>query len=506
MLYRKLLGSSALVTAALAGVTAQADVTPSDVWANQVAYYEATGAIISGQPVVTGDTLTVDAPELVYVLPFGAGSLTVTLPPVAYVGNSDGTVTLTSLNDFDVTATIIIAGEDPVGATINVTQSDTSAVASGDPGDVTYTYTSGPFAVTLTDLQQPEPDLIVTGSGTGEGYAATSRVTVGELVTVVSSSTVQPINVVYDVAIGGDGTITSETTYGVTTNESTMTLVAGGTDILNLTPAFAAGMSIALTTTMESSQSKDVTTLNGAVVSEISTDAGGSTASIALSAAGLVLDFIAGEVLADIQQPDIIPFPIQFEATGASGGYTFPIMADAAPQDFGFRLSMEGLRVNAGLWELIDPGKELPRDPINLGIDVSGTTISDVDLFDFMALEQKFAGALPPVSLETLKINDLSLAAIGASLTGSADMVFDNTDLATYDGFPRPIGDAYLAVSGANAVLDRLQAIGAIGPDEASGARLGMGFIARSTGDDSFETNVEFNEEGHLSVNGQRIR
>jgi len=37
-------------------------------------------------------------------------------------------------------------------------------------------------------------------------------------------------------------------------------------------------------------------------------------------------------------------------------------------------------------------------------------------------------------------------------------------------------------------------------------ARLGMGFIARSTGDDAFETRLDVNTDGHVIVNGQRMR
>ena len=129
-----------------------------------------------------------------------------------------------------------------------------------------------------------------------------------------------------------------------------------------------------------------------------------------------------------------------------------------------------------------------------------------MNLFDVLTLEDKFSGSVPPVKMETLTINDLRLNAIGGALSGSAELRFDNSDLVTYDGLPKPIGDAFLSVSGANRVLDLLQTAGALTESEVSGARLAMGMIARATGDDSFETSIEFSEDGKLSLNGQRIR
>jgi len=55
-------------------------------------------------------------------------------------------------------------------------------------------------------------------------------------------------------------------------------------------------------------------------------------------------------------------------------------------------------------------------------------------------------------------------------------------------------------------LIDNLVALGVLPEDQASMARLGMGMFARSVGDDQLETTVEVNPEGHVIVNGQRMR
>jgi hypothetical protein len=265
-------------------------------------------------------------------------------------------------------------------------------------------------------------------------------------------------------------------------------------------------MALAIDTTTASNNSEVTTTFGDAIVSSQITEVGQSTAQMTLDANGLFLNGDAEGLLISINQPDVMPFPLDFEAISMRAGYKFPILASEDPQDVGFDLGFTGLRFSPGIWELFDPAKKLPRDPIDLDLDIDGTVISGVDLPNILALEAVMEQNPPPVSVETLTLNNLVLGALGSSMTGTADFAFDNTDLDTFDGFPRPVGDAFFTVTGANAVIDRLIEAGAISESEASPMRLGIGMFARSTGEDRFETVVEINDEAHVSVNGQRIR
>ena len=204
--------------------------------------------------------------------------------------------------------------------------------------------------------------------------------------------------------------------------------------------------------------------------------------------------------------PEVFPFPISGSMGAAAGGYKFPLMPSEDPQDVALRLNFSDLVISDDLWGIFDPNGDLPRDPASINIDVAGTVISEIDALNFATLEAQMDQPEPPISLESLTINEFSIAAIGASALATGAFTVDNSDTTTFDGFPRPEGSAILNVEGANALIDRLVAFGVIGPDEAGMARLGMGFIAKATGDDAFETRVDVNGEGHVIVNGQRMR
>lgn len=507
MLRSQLLSTSVIVSiAGLVAAPAIADVTAADVWANTQAFYAATGAAVSGSPRVDGDAVVVDDGSLLYTLPFGAGTFTATLPPLRLIENGDGTVTMADVGSFDVQITMNIAGEAPVSATINMSQTEYFGSVRGTPEEMVYDYGSGSYEVTLTDISLPEEDLVFDMSITGGGYTAVTTITTGDLIEVNSVSTTAPLSVDYKISASDGFDVTSNATYEAGTAEYDMALLANGANILNLTPALAAGMMMRYDARSAGNTSRSTTVINGEVMSDQSIETGDTIAQFSLSEAGLDLSATAASVLMSIVQADLMPFPINAEMTALSAGYSFPVVASIEPQDFSFDLVLDGLRLSPEIWALFDPNKGLPRDPANVALNLTGTTISDVDLFDFMALEQKFTGSVPPVSLQSLSVRKIALAAIGASIDGSAELTFDNTDLVTYDGLPRPEGDAFFEVDGANALLDRLLAVGLLGEDEANAARFGMGFFARSTGDDSFETTVEFGEDGSLSVNGQRIR
>ena len=92
-------------------------------------------------------------------------------------------------------------------------------------------------------------------------------------------------------------------------------------------------------------------------------------------------------------------------------------------------------------------------------------------------------------------------------MSGAGDFTFDNTDLETFDGFPRPIGAIELQLDGANTLIDSLITMGIVRNEDAMGARMMMGMLAvPGDGPDSLKSRVEMNEQGHILANGQRIQ
>ena len=501
-----LLGTTALTMAAFAGSSAMADVTSADVWASYVSYYEATGAQIVGEPVADGSDMVVSDPALVYRLPFGIATIRIDLPEMRMTDQSDGTVILGFPEAFDLTVAVDVPDEGSGSGTFAVSQTGYSGVASGDPGNVTFTQSADSMKIEAKELIIPGEELDFAMQILSQGYSGSSTVTDGDLITVTSDFVLGAADVAY-IVTGPDGDVISNTgQFGRTESQSEMALPAGGSNLFDMSAALKAGAFIRGTSVAEGSTSETITTFDNEVISEQSSVTGATDARFSIDAAGLDLFVEAATSSFKFLMPELFPAPIEASLGKTTMGYKFPLLPGEEAQDVALRIGLEDIAVSDALWDMLDPTAELPRDPATINIDLAATVLSEIDWLNFATLEAQLDQPMPPIAPETVTINDLTVSAVGASAKGSGAFTLDMTDMETIPGFPRPEGDAIVEVSGANTLIDRLTTLGFIGPDEAGMARLGMGFIARATGDDSFETVVEVNAEGHVLVNGQRMR
>jgi hypothetical protein len=114
-------------------------------------------------------------------------------------------------------------------------------------------------------------------------------------------------------------------------------------------------------------------------------------------------------------------------------------------------------------------------------------------------------GAVPG-ELHALTLNDLTLAIAGAMVQGNGGFTFDNSDMSTIPGFPRPEGQITVNINGANQLFDALVSMGLLPEDQAMMGRMMMGMFARTVGEDQLESVIEINDKGHILANGQRIQ
>jgi hypothetical protein len=198
-----------------------------------------------------------------------------------------------------------------------------------------------------------------------------------------------------------------------------------------------------------------------------------------------------------------IPVPgLTVTAAEYSAGITMPVVAAPAPGDFGLVLRLVDLALPDTVWAMLDPGAALPRDPATLVLDARGKATLFRDLTDPAAPDDAAPGQIDAVTVDALQ-----LRAGGAELTGRAEFTFDNTDMQTFEGFPRPTGAADLMLTGGNALLDRLVAAGLIGADDVMGIRLGLAMFARPGEEpDSLTSRIEITPDAQVLANGQRIQ
>ena len=194
-----------------------------------------------------------------------------------------------------------------------------------------------------------------------------------------------------------------------------------------------------------------------------------------------------------------LPVPVKITSGPVVFGLTSPVMSGAAAGDYGLVMKLSQFTVNEEAWAMVDPGGALKRDPADLAIDVSGK--AKLDFIALMAAEE--SGGVPPTPLpETLDIKEMTLKIAGAALVATGAFTFDNAA-----GVPMPLGEATVTLTGGNALIDGLIAIGMVTEEDAMGARMMMGaFMSAGAGADELTSKIEAKAGGEIYVNGQRVQ
>ena len=204
--------------------------------------------------------------------------------------------------------------------------------------------------------------------------------------------------------------------------------------------------------------------------------------------------------------PDV-PLPIVLNMALAKFNFAMPVQKSDEEQDFAFGFTMGDFTVSDMLWGMLDPSAQLSRDPATIALNLTGKAKV---LFDFMNPDQAAAlesSGAAPGELNALTLKNLVVDAVGARLTGTGDFTFDNSDLASFDGMPRPTGAVDLKLVGGNGLLDKLVEMGMLPQEQAMGARMMMGLFAVASAEpDTLNSKLEINDEGHILANGQRIQ
>ena len=105
-----------------------------------------------------------------------------------------------------------------------------------------------------------------------------------------------------------------------------------------------------------------------------------------------------------------------------------------------------------------------------------------------------------------MNVNALQLTVAGADLTGTGAFTFDNTDLETYGGMPKPTGKLALKLVGGNGLMDKLVALGVLPEDQAMSARMMLSMFANpGAGEDELNSELEF-KDGGFFANGQQLQ
>lgn len=194
-----------------------------------------------------------------------------------------------------------------------------------------------------------------------------------------------------------------------------------------------------------------------------------------------------------------IPVPVEIAVASSALSLSVPLTASDTPSDAAFRLDYRELALGETLWAMIDPSGQVPRDPLTLILDATAQVqlMADLMAADAMAMEA------PPGELRALTVSELEVSFGDAALTGTADFTFAPGQ----EELPRPVGRADLALRGGNALLQVLEGAGLVSAEQAAMARGVAGIFSRpGARPDTLETTIEFSEDGTVTANGLALQ
>ncbi|MEP3296361.1 MAG: DUF2125 domain-containing protein [Pseudoruegeria sp.] len=485
---------------------ALADLTAEQVWAQWQDVMNASGYEVNvGNADLNGGTLTLTDIGVSMMLE-PEGSMIVSLPEVTFQENGDGTVNVIVPPSYPMNMNVF-EDDETVDISMTVSQDGLSLTVSGDENDSTYDYEAAQVALSVDEVKIEEETLSNLGVMSLSGLKGTYSLTSGDTFGYSTSATADGLSVEIDITAPEETLVLKATASATDLKSTTDATLPMGIDPQDTAAYMAEGFAV------------DATGSYGAITFNVTGDDDGSTFATNGKATNGTFNFNVSEngmgyggsmmdIIMAVSGSDI-PLP-SIDVT--MGEYVFnllmPIAKSDEPEDFALTTKIVDLGVSDMIWGLVDPVGALPHDPATLIVELAGKGNWN---FDIMNVDPENPETLPmgemPGEVHSLELKELQLKAAGADLTGTGAFTFDNSDLTTFPGMPRPEGQIDLQLLGANGLIDTLVDMGMLPQEQAMGARMMMGLFARpGEGDDSLVSTIEVNEEGAVLANGQRLR
>lgn len=501
----------ATLSLSLMASSAMADLTAQQVWGDWRAYLEGLGYGVTATQAQTAGTLTLT--DITVQMNGGPDieTMTLSMGGLQFSERGDGTVEVIMPAVMPIAFDIVPDSTDkPVRAQFTYSQTGQQMIVSGDPAAIAYDYNTDTFALTLDALTV---DGTVFGADAarfslnGGALASKTSVSVGE--TRGYDQSMQLGTVVYDLFFKNPDGVEA-----ISLNSTLQNMAFVGTSVLpvgqisqtpDLLPLLAAGFAFDGAFTTQGTETKiEVTSPEG--TSKIKTGSASSILEVAMGAQGIRYNTQAEKIQMGAQLVGL-PFPLFMEMENAGLNIRTPLTKSDVPQDFALGLDLTGFTMSDIIWALFDASGQLPRDPATVALEMSGKATLRLDSLDPGAVEQAIEAGIRPGELNALRIDRLTVDAVGAQVNATGDIAFDNTDTTTLAGFPKPVGDINIGISGANGLMDKLVAMGLLPADQIMGARMMLGlFAVPGDAPDTLKSRIEFNEAGQILANGQRIK
>jgi hypothetical protein len=494
----------------LLGTTAGfAEITNADVWKNWQGYMISMGYEVSANESVSGNLLKITDVKMKMDFALGNDSMNATIPEIQFTKQGDGSVRITIPEKTIFEVDLTLESGEAVNASIGYSQDDLNMVVTGDPDNFNYAYSANALDITLDNLtvdDEPIGPDFARANVSLENVNGNSTISNSELWEYTQSGSIGLIT--YDVAFSDSengGTIKMDGELQKLASNSIGSIPNTGMKAQDVAAMLDAGFAVSGTAAYQAGN-MDIAFDGPDGAGTATTSSTGGEIVFTMDGNGLRYSVGQDNLAINALMPDV-PFPITLNMATSRFNVAMPLRKSDDEQVFAFGFTMGDLTVSEMLWSMFDPAANLPRNPATLAVDLSGKAKVLFDLFDpDQAAALESSGAAPG-ELTALSLNSLIVDAVGARLTATGDFTFDNTDLVSFEGMPRPTGGVDLKLVGGNGLLDNLVNMGTLPEQQAMGARMMMGLFARAgTEPDTVTSKIEINDAGHILANGQRIQ
>ncbi|MDE0968777.1 MAG: DUF2125 domain-containing protein [Octadecabacter sp.] len=494
----------AIAAGIFCGTISHADVTAQQVWNNwtdQMAVY-GQEFTTSGEEL-SGNTLTVSGLKIQML--DAEASIAAELGDIALTENGDGTVKITIGTSYPIKVDLTPQIGDPVTINITVLQSNMILKVSGVPDAMIYDISADSYGIHVDSIDGDQSVELVDVAITMLDLSGTFSVNEAALTRIAYFFNVGALDINAHLNETDQGGIVQANADIANLSMFTNIVVPMDVDLNAEMPPFGDGLA------MEGGYSFGETAYSFNY--DFVDDTGSGSASIEGGGLEFSFDMDQAEYKTETYGIDVnlsilneIPIPLQASIAKYGFQVLVPLsQGEDGPRDARLAFNLTDLSISELLWNIIDPSSILPRDPVTVtfGVDAQVTPS-----FDFLDPTQKEAAMMSniPGNVNGVQISELTVSGAGAEITGNGAFTFDYTDLITFDGFPRPEGQASFAINGINGLVEKLIKIGLIPADQAMMPRMMLGMFATPVGDDMLKSTIEFNAEGHVLANGQRLR
>ncbi|MFV2035789.1 MAG: DUF2125 domain-containing protein, partial [Halocynthiibacter sp.] len=388
---------------------------------------------------------------------------------------------------------------------LTISQTGLTIVASGGEDETAYEIVAVDIGIEATRVDVNGKPINASARGNLKGYSGNYVVTKGELTEVTGGVRMNSFDLTLNIDEPDEGAVIDFSIAVADLGGKLEMALTNNFDPEDMVAALAAGLAV----------KGDYST--GEMASSLVGDVDGDNFDVQVSASDASFGFLLNQDALGLSEfvsdPRIaisgsqVPLPqIVIAAKEYGLNFLIPVSKSEEPGDFALGLRLVDLAVQDEIWGMVDPAGNLPRDPATIVIDAAGQASWFFDIMD-PASQEAINAPGAPGELYSLDLKELQVRIAGVALTGTGAFTFDNSDLESFDGVPRPEGSIDLKLVGANGLLDSLIAMGFVPEEQALGMRMMMGlFAVPGEGEDTLNSKIEFTPEGQVLANGQRLK